>query len=269
MSIHPELLLRQVRLLRRLRRVRASFDDAFRSAATVFPELEVLGVPIQIFACTGYARNGAPLEIPEFGGDDLGQLATMTWDDLRAHAERGVTISSHGVSHAHLTQLSDNEVRRELTESKQELEDRLGRACSDFAYPYGEHDERVRQRGADLAEEDELVHGDRRLAATRLRRSAGDADDVSEVDVDITRARRVAEELNAAAAVDEVEEDELPHLSAAKDAPRCAHDRVRFFARFDPLGLRADALERNGVGEALRSHQPASLSSALNGLWRR
>jgi peptidoglycan/xylan/chitin deacetylase (PgdA/CDA1 family) len=144
MSIHPELLLRQVRLLRRLRRVRASFDDAFRSAATVFPELEVLGVPIQIFACTGYARNGAPLEIPEFGGDHLGQLATMTWDDLRAHAERGVTISSHGVSHAHLTQLSDNEVRRELTESKQELEDRLGRACSDFAYPYGEHDDRVR-----------------------------------------------------------------------------------------------------------------------------
>src|SRR6185437_1690415 len=46
LSISPDLLLRQVRLLRRVRRLRASFDDAFRSAATVFPELERLGVPV-------------------------------------------------------------------------------------------------------------------------------------------------------------------------------------------------------------------------------
>ena len=145
MAIDPDLLLRQVRLLRRVRRVRASFDDAFRSAATVFPELQRAGVPIQIFVCTRYAQDGAALTIPEFEGDDEEQLATMTWDDLSAHAEGGVTISSHGVSHAHLTRLSDDELRRELVESKGELEDRLGRPCTDFAYPYGEHDERVRR----------------------------------------------------------------------------------------------------------------------------
>ena len=145
MSIHPDLLVRQVRLLRRVRRVRASFDDAFRSAATVFPALERLGVPIQIFVCTRFARDGAPLTIRELAGDDPEKLMTMTWDDLQEHAERGVTISSHGVSHAHLIHLSDDELHRELTESKQELEDRLRRPCTDFAYPYGEHDERVRR----------------------------------------------------------------------------------------------------------------------------
>lgn len=124
--------------------MRASFDDAFCSAAIVFPQLERLGVPIQVFVCTGYARDGAPLKIPELLGDDPAQLATMTWDELRSHAERGVAISSHGVSHAHLTVLSDAELRRELVESKHELEDRLGGPCTDFAYPYGEHDERVR-----------------------------------------------------------------------------------------------------------------------------
>jgi peptidoglycan/xylan/chitin deacetylase (PgdA/CDA1 family) len=46
---------------------------------------------------------------------------------------------------AHLTQLSDDELRGELADSKKELEDELGRPCTDFAYPYGEHDERVRQ----------------------------------------------------------------------------------------------------------------------------
>lgn len=144
LSIQPDLLLRQVRALRRVRRVRASFDDAFRSAATVFPALERLGVPIQIFVCTKYARDGAPLTIPELAGDEPEQLATMTWEELRAHADAGVAIGSHGVAHEHLTRLSDEELRRELTESKRELEDELGRPCPDFAYPYGEHDERVR-----------------------------------------------------------------------------------------------------------------------------
>ena len=144
LCIDPDLLLRQVRLLSRLRRVRATFDDAFRSAATVFPALGARGIPLQLFVCTGYADEGAPLTIPELAGDDPHELATMTWDDLRAHAERGVAIGSHGVSHAHLTRLSDGELQRELVESKQRIEDELGRPCPDFAYPYGEHDERVR-----------------------------------------------------------------------------------------------------------------------------
>jgi peptidoglycan/xylan/chitin deacetylase (PgdA/CDA1 family) len=150
LSLSRDLLLRQVGMLSRFRRVRASFDDAFRSAASVFPELERLGVPVQVFVCTGYARDGGPLTIPELAGDDPRQLATMTWDELREHAERGVAIGSHGISHAHLTQLSDEEVRRELEGSKREIEDELGRRCQEFAYPYGEHDARLRTlvRGA-------------------------------------------------------------------------------------------------------------------------
>jgi peptidoglycan/xylan/chitin deacetylase (PgdA/CDA1 family) len=146
LSIPPDLLVRQVRLLARFRRLRASFDDAFRSAATVFPVLEELGVPIQIFVCTGYTHQGAPLAIPELAGDDPEQLATMTWDELRAHAERGVAIGSHGVSHAHLSGLSDKELRRELVDSKEQIEHELGRECPELAYPYGEHDERVRRQ---------------------------------------------------------------------------------------------------------------------------
>jgi peptidoglycan/xylan/chitin deacetylase (PgdA/CDA1 family) len=136
--------LRQVRLVARFRKVRASFDDAFRSAATVFPALERMGVQVQIFVCSRYARDGAPLTIPELAGDDPEELATMTWDDLRSHADRGVRIGSHGIAHAHLTRLAGDELLRELTESKQQIEDELGRACPDFAYPYGEHDARVR-----------------------------------------------------------------------------------------------------------------------------
>ena len=144
LSIQPEVLLRQVRLLSRFRRVHITFDDAFRSAVGVFPKLRELALPITVFVCTACARDGAPLSIPELAGDDPEELRTMTWDELRALAERGIVIASHGVSHAHLTRLSDTELRGELADSKAELEDELRRPCDELAYPYGEHDARVR-----------------------------------------------------------------------------------------------------------------------------
>jgi peptidoglycan/xylan/chitin deacetylase (PgdA/CDA1 family) len=121
-----------------------TFDDAFRSAGSVFPDLERMGLPVTVFVCAGYAREGAPLTIPELAGDDPHQLATMTWHDLREHAERGVRIESHGVSHAHLPTLGDDELLRELRDAKQEIEDELAVRCTELAYPYGEHDDRVR-----------------------------------------------------------------------------------------------------------------------------
>jgi peptidoglycan/xylan/chitin deacetylase (PgdA/CDA1 family) len=131
-------------MLSRFRRVHITFDDAFRSAANVFGELQQLGLPITVFVCTGFARDGAPLAISELAGDDPRELATMTWDELRSLADRGVGIQSHGVSHAHLTRLSDAELRAELADSKAELEAELHRSSDELAYPYGEHDERVR-----------------------------------------------------------------------------------------------------------------------------
>jgi peptidoglycan/xylan/chitin deacetylase (PgdA/CDA1 family) len=144
LSIQPDLLLRQVRTLSRFWKVHATFDDAFRSAADVFPALQRLGVTIQIFVCTRYSRAGAPLTIPELAGDDAARLATMNWDELRKQADRGVEIGSHAVSHPHLTRLTDDELRQELEDSKAEIEAELGKPCPELAYPYGEHDHRVR-----------------------------------------------------------------------------------------------------------------------------
>lgn len=133
-----------MRALSRFWRLRVSFDDAFRSVTSVLPELERLGLPITVFVCTAFARNGSPVSIPELAGDDPEQLATMTWDELRALAGRGIAIESHSVSHAHLPRLSSEELRAELANSKAEIEDELRRPCTELAYPYGEHDERVR-----------------------------------------------------------------------------------------------------------------------------
>jgi len=125
-----------------------TFDDAFTSVLEVLPALERLGLPVTVFACSDYAGDGRPLDVPELARDAAtlpGELATLTWDGLRGLAERGVEIGSHTRTHPHLTRLADDELERELSESRAALEAELGRPCRFFAYPFGEEDARVRQ----------------------------------------------------------------------------------------------------------------------------
>ncbi len=130
------------------RLLHVTFDDAFRSVRSALPVLERLGLPATVFACPDYAdQPGRPLDVKELAGQaaDLpGELATMGWDELRELVERGVDVQSHTLSHPHLPELDDRELRRQLVESRQRLEEGLGRPCRFVAYPFGHEDERVR-----------------------------------------------------------------------------------------------------------------------------
>jgi peptidoglycan/xylan/chitin deacetylase (PgdA/CDA1 family) len=127
--------------------VHVTFDDAYRSIETALPILERLGVPATIFVCTGLADDGRPLRIAELR-DDVDavphEFETLRWDDLRELSERGVEIGSHTVGHAHLPRLGDDELERELQDSRAQIEDELRLPCRYLAYPFGEHDARVR-----------------------------------------------------------------------------------------------------------------------------
>ena len=122
-----------------------TFDDAFRSAERVLPELEARGVPVTIFVCPRFADAGAPLTVPELVNEPREELLTMAWDRIQELAASGVGVESHTLSHRHLPQLGDDELDRELREAKAALEDRLRRRCRFLAYPFGDHDERVRR----------------------------------------------------------------------------------------------------------------------------
>jgi peptidoglycan/xylan/chitin deacetylase (PgdA/CDA1 family) len=123
-----------------------TFDDAFRSVATVLGALERLGVPVTIFACAGLAETGGRFSVSELSGrrpSDEDELLTMSWDALRELADRGVEIGSHTVSHPRLTELDEHDLLAELGDSRERMSDRLGRPCRFLAYPYGQHDARV------------------------------------------------------------------------------------------------------------------------------
>ncbi len=66
-------------------------------------------------------------------------LQMLTWEEVGQLAGAGVTIGSHGVHHEiHHANQPEAVRRHELTESKAELEHRLGRPCRYFAFPNGD-----------------------------------------------------------------------------------------------------------------------------------
>ena len=131
----------------RRRVVAVTFDDAFRSVATLGkPVLDELGWPATVFVPSDFP-GAAALSWPGIDqwaeGPHVGELAPMDWDELAALADAGWEIGSHTCSHPRLTTIGDAELARELSESKRVCEQRLGRPCRTIAYPYGDVDARV------------------------------------------------------------------------------------------------------------------------------
>ncbi len=161
LAVRPETLQRQVLaavrwawrpagaldvVVRRSRSLHVTFDDGYRSILRVLPWLERLGVGPTVFVCTDYASDGRMLDLPPL--DDLRaahrhELATLRWDELRELADRGVEIGSHTRTHPNLRELSTSDLWEEVSASREEIEDQVGRRCSYFAYPYGQSDHRV------------------------------------------------------------------------------------------------------------------------------
>jgi peptidoglycan/xylan/chitin deacetylase (PgdA/CDA1 family) len=124
-----------------------TFDDGFRSWLTdVAPLLRRLGVPGTFYVSTGLLGQQHWL-VP----GDAGRL--LEADEAKALAEDGMELGSHSVSHPDLRLLDEEELTRELRESKEVVEQLTGRPCRTFAYPYGLYDERVAQAAAEAGYE--------------------------------------------------------------------------------------------------------------------
>src|SRR5262249_9214289 len=80
----------------------------------------------------------------------------LDWKQVGELAAAGVEIGSHGVEHEIHHEAQSQEVRRrELLESKREIESRLGKPCRHFAFPNGDVCEasaaEIREAGYELA----------------------------------------------------------------------------------------------------------------------
>ena len=115
--------------------VAISIDDGLADAAeNACPTLARLGMTATLFVPTGYVggRSGW------LRGEDA-QRPMLSWATLVSLAQQGFEIASHGQMHIAADLNAPELVERDARASRVELEDRIGRAVSSFAYPFGYH----------------------------------------------------------------------------------------------------------------------------------
>lgn len=117
-----------------------TFDDGYADFhERALPLLDRFGFAATVFVTTGWIQDAGPYA----AGRPLGRM--LSWRQAAEITACGVEVGGHGHSHAELDQLSDAVLRTELLRSRRLLEDRLGRAVTTMAYPYGYSSARVRR----------------------------------------------------------------------------------------------------------------------------
>ncbi len=105
-----------------------TFDDGWKDQyQQAFPILKKYGFPATFFIVTR----------------QIGHSAYMTWEEVGRMSDEGMDIQAHSHTHARLSVLPKDALRRELIESKQELERRLRKPVVALAYPFGSYGEEV------------------------------------------------------------------------------------------------------------------------------
>ncbi len=124
-----------------------TFDDGYANLKTnVHPLLRSLGFPYTVFLVSELVGKTNAWVAAE--GYDPTPL--LDWPDIQAmQAEGGVEFEGHTRTHPKLAELSEADVRREVTDSKTALEQKLGKALATLCYPYGSVSERVAEIAAE------------------------------------------------------------------------------------------------------------------------
>ncbi|MEU0406800.1 polysaccharide deacetylase family protein [Streptomyces griseorubiginosus] len=115
-----------------------TFDDGYADFLDhALPVLTSHGFGATLFVLPG-----------RLGGDNawdrLGpRKPLLTADGIRAAADAGVEIGSHGLTHVDLTRADDVTLKSEVVQSRATLEELTGTPVSGFCYPYGKLDRRT------------------------------------------------------------------------------------------------------------------------------
>jgi len=119
-------LLRNGRLTKKY--VVVTFDDGYADFYThAFPVLSRNGFTATVFLPTRYIGT-SPVRFKE--------KDCLTWSEVRELRRYGISFGSHTVTHPQLSTLNGRNIKDEIVNSKQTIEDNLGESVDSFAYPF-------------------------------------------------------------------------------------------------------------------------------------
>jgi peptidoglycan/xylan/chitin deacetylase (PgdA/CDA1 family) len=123
-------------------RVCITFDDGFENLLeNALPVLDEFGIGAMVFAVPGNLGRTPQWRISP-GHSEYGERL-MTVEQLRHESGGNIAIGSHTQTHPVLPELSREQIRWELAESKRNLETMTGRPVVDLALPHGACDDVV------------------------------------------------------------------------------------------------------------------------------
>lgn len=123
------------------KRALLTFDDGYDDLYTeLLPWLQQHNFTALVFLVTENI-GGTNLWDQQSG---LRERHLLTLEQIREMQRHGVEFGSHSLTHPWLPGLSQNDLEREVRDSKRKLEDLLGVEVNSFAYPFGGVDRRVR-----------------------------------------------------------------------------------------------------------------------------
>lgn len=116
-----------------------TFDDGFDDCYHIFaPVLEEFGVNALMFINPNYV-DGNDSYIENFNNINVrtpGKLP-MRWKQLKDLQNRGFVIGAHTMDHYMTAKDDEEELRYQIVECKNVIEEKLGCPCEYFAWPYG------------------------------------------------------------------------------------------------------------------------------------
>jgi peptidoglycan/xylan/chitin deacetylase (PgdA/CDA1 family) len=119
--------------------VAVTFDDGYAGIIqTALPELISRNIPATIFVpseCIGCHPSWIDKESDEY------REVVMTEEQLRSLDANYISIGSHCMTHQSLLNLSYQEAKNEIVESKKKLEEILNRKIESLSFPHGEFNE--------------------------------------------------------------------------------------------------------------------------------
>jgi peptidoglycan/xylan/chitin deacetylase (PgdA/CDA1 family) len=119
-----------------------TFDDGYLSIADkVLPVTQELGFSGTVFVISGMI--GLKADQARAVNSDIDR-DMLDWSQIEELTRFGFEIGAHTLSHPDLTCLSAAELERELSESRQQMQQRIQAPVDSFAYPYGRFNQAVK-----------------------------------------------------------------------------------------------------------------------------
>lgn len=138
-NITPERFEEHLKVISRYKdKIDITFDDSYENNFKyALPLLKKYNLSATIFLTTDFIDGKIRSE--DLGGKNFKE-SPLTWDEIKIMDREGIKFGSHSKTHAFLTKISEDELKREVADSKKRIEEVLKHKIDGFAYPFGDVD---------------------------------------------------------------------------------------------------------------------------------